>query len=104
MLSVILFIFRLTCPHCLWRCPWVLSITVTVGPCTGSLYACQALLLVGLAQLLLALQVLCLLVLTLCLQPELLLLGCQDGLQLLLCLVYKTVEEDIARTICRRPS
>lgn len=40
ILGVILFLFRLACPHYLWRWPWVLSITVTIGPCTGSLYAC----------------------------------------------------------------
>lgn len=44
--------------------------------------------LVGLAQLLLALHVLGLLVLALGLEPELLLLRCQDGLQLRLGLVY----------------
>lgn len=69
ILCIILFLLQLAHPHCFWRCPWVLSVTVAIGLCTCSLYACQALLLVSLTQFLLALQVLCLLVLTLCLEP-----------------------------------
>lgn len=43
ILGVILFLFSLACPLCLWRWPRVLSTTVTI-PHTDSLYACQALL------------------------------------------------------------